>query len=521
MSLNKKLANVINLSGDVKADAFDALVDQSIDPETLNFATDVDSAGHMPDWKWSWNVTTLPYARESITMQAQNEVPIYKRGTYRLDNFTAFRTRGDATQTHKIFLKWLDQGGTQNLVDWVTYDSGSYSFVGVTDSGGTDSATRAQRLSWVVPASYAAPTLNTGTHTYNIGAVAGAYTFTGLRAGNNRPLGPFYRGNTYEFVLDSSTNGHPFYLSTDDGTSFVSGNYVGEYTSGVTNSRANNNQTMTFVVPSDAPSTLTYQCGIHAAMRGNITVKDLKVDSNGSGEQIIYLQHSQEGHSTPVPVKEVPNIQSQMCLTYDAAKNKFVPQDLGDYMNKTVSFVNRIKEEITDNSINETRMKTFMQEKNILDASETFVSGSLDSAKVEGIISGTKETLIDSDYIATRLGFTNAASSSLQTENNTTFVQDGVLTVSTGTARWYSPRAVTITKIRKHVATAPVGAALNMTLKKNGSSIQTFSIAAGGSTNVTSGLNLSVAEGDYLTVDITQIGSTTAGSDLNIVISYK
>ena len=278
---------------------------------------------------------------------------------------------------------------------------------------------------------------------------------------------------------------------------------------------------MTFVVPSDAPSTLTYQCGIHAAMRGNITVKDLKVDSNGSGEQIIYLQHSQEGHSTPVPVKEVPNIQSQMCLTYDAAKNKFVPQDLGDYMNKTVSFVNRIKEEITDNSINETRMKTFMQEKNILDASETFVSGSLDSAKVEGIISGTKETLIDSDYIATRLGFTNAASSSLQTENNTTFVQDGALTVSTGTARWYSPRAVTITKIRKHVTTAPTGAALNMTLKKNGSSIQTFSIAAGGSTNVTSGLNLSVAEGDYLTVDITQIGSTTAGSDLNIVISYK
>ena len=66
-----------------------------------------------------------------------------------------------------------------------------------------------------------------------------------------------------------------------------------------------------------------------------------------------------------------------------------------------------------------------------------------------------------------------------------------------------------------------MGAALNMTLKKNGSSIQTFSIAAGGSTNVTSGLNLSVAEGDYLTVDITQIGSTTAGSDLNIVISYK
>jgi hypothetical protein len=166
-------------------------------------------------------------------------------------------------------------------------------------------------------------------------------------------------------------------------------------------------------------------------------------------------------------------------------------------------------------------MKTFMQEKNILDASETFIVSALDSASVESIISGTKETLFYSDYIATRLGFTNAASSSLQTENNTTFVQDGVLTVATGTARWYSPRAVTITKIRKHVSVAPAGATLNMTLKKNGSSISTFNIADGSTTNVTNNLNLSVAEGDYLTIDITQIGSSTAGSDLNVVISYK
>ena len=93
--------------------------------------------------------------------------------------------------------------------------------------------------------------------------------------------------------------------------------------------------------------------------------------------------------------------------------------------------------------------------------------------------------------------------------------------MNTGTARWYSPRAVTITKIRTHVATSSAGAALNMTLKKNGTSIQTFSIAAGSTTDVTTGLNLSVAEGDYLTIDITQIGSSTAGSDLNVVISYK
>ena len=40
--------------------------------------------------------------QETITMLAQNEAPILKAGTYRLDNFTAFRTRDSATHTHKI-----------------------------------------------------------------------------------------------------------------------------------------------------------------------------------------------------------------------------------------------------------------------------------------------------------------------------------------------------------------------------------------------------------------------------------
>ena len=40
--------------------------------------------------------------QETITMLAQNEAPILKAETYRLDNFTACRTRNPATYTHKI-----------------------------------------------------------------------------------------------------------------------------------------------------------------------------------------------------------------------------------------------------------------------------------------------------------------------------------------------------------------------------------------------------------------------------------
>ena len=514
MSRNLLLATLVqDSSGDIAADRFDKLVDNTIEPETLNAAVDVDSAGHHPDWKWSWNPTTLPYGREKITMLAQNEVPIYKSGTYSLINFTAFRTRDSATQTHKMYLKWIDEPGLNNLVDWVTYDSGNFTFEGVTG----DSATRAQRLSWSVPSSYTIPSLNTSTTNYNLGAVSGAYVHTGTQVGQNAAI-QLRRGNTYNFVLDATTVGHPFYLSTDDGSGFITNTYVSEYLHGVTNSRGTNG-TVTFVVPDSAPSTMTYQCGVHSAMRGNITIKDLKTDSNGAGQDTIYFQHSQEGHATGAPVKEVPTIVGQMCLTFDAAKGKYVPQDMRDYMEKTTSFTQKIREEIKSQAIDSDKTLGLLRTKNILDNSNVFTASSgLDSAQVTSLV---ETSVVDSDYIATKLGFANAAAEKTQRENNTTFVQDGTLTINTGTARWYSPRAVTITKIRKHVATAPVGAALNMTLKKNGSSIQTFSIAAGGSTNVTSGLNLSVAEGDYLTVDITQIGSTTAGSDLNIVISYK
>ena len=277
-------------------------------------------------------------------------------------------------------------------------------------------------------------------------------------------------------------------------------------------------ESVTFVVPDSAPSTMTYQCGVHSAMRGNITIKDLKTDSNGSGQDTIYFQHTQEGHATPAPVKAVPTIVGQMCLTYDAAKTKYVPQDLREYMEKTASFTAKIREEIKAQSVDSSKTLGLLRTKNILNSSNVFTAAGLDSAKVTNLV---QTSVIDSDYVATKLGFTDAASSSVQKEQNTTLVQDGALTVITGTARWYSPRDVQITKIRSHVTVAPAGANLNLDLKKNGVSIQTFNITAGSTTSVNTGLTHNISEGDYLTVDITQIGSSTAGSNLNVVISYK
>jgi len=511
-SKSRFISALVTPTGDVKQENIDNLIDQTIEPETLNFAVDVRDAGHEADWKWSWNPTSLPYQREKITLQAQNEVPIYRRGTYQLDNFAAFNTNGQSSQIHKIQLKWIEEPGDANLVDWVTYDSGNFTFAGVADS-----AQRAQRLSWVVPETITLPTLQTSTTTYNVGHNSGQYQFTGIAVGNNINIGPLRRGNTYNFVVDAS--GHPFYLTTDDGANFAAGSYVGEYTSGVTNSRTDNG-TLTFVVPSDAPDTLYYQCGNHSSMQGTITIKDLSIETNGDGDYVAYFQHTQEGHFTPAPIKPVPTIAGQMCLTYDATKGRFVPQDLREYMEKTTTFVDRIKEEIERNSIDETRMKTFMQDKNILDAQERFAT--LDSAKVENIFQNTRGTVIDSNYINQRLGVTSATEQRVQTEAHTTLEQDGTLSVTTGTARWYAPRDIEITRIRPFVGIAPAGSALNLRVNKNGSSIHTLSVSAGQNTATsTVGTPIEISEGDYLTVDVTAVGSTTAGSDLKLIVRYK
>jgi len=87
-----------------------------------------------------------------------------------------------------------------------------------------------------------------------------------------------YRGLNYSFSLDAL--GHPLYITTDDGTGFVSGSYVGEYTTNVSGSRTDVG-TMLWTVDATAPDTLYYQCGNHGAMRGVIEVRDQGVAVGG------------------------------------------------------------------------------------------------------------------------------------------------------------------------------------------------------------------------------------------------
>jgi len=333
----------LNISGTVTAGAVASAnvpdVNLTIAPEVLEIQVDAPDAGQDIMWKWTWEQSTLPYARRTITNSAELNVPLYKEGTYVVNNFAAYDIHGSMTQTHSLYLKWVNSAGTDNLVSWAT-SAGPISDTHPDINGGN--ATDVQRITVNVPATITPPSLTNPSVAYTVtNTASGSYTFSGSAKGDNPNLGPFYRGGTY--TININATGHPFYFTTDNGTNFSAGTYFGEYTTGVTGSRTDSG-TITFTVPAGAPDTLYYQCGNHGVMRGEITVKDLAVETNINGNYVVYFQHTQEGHATPVELRPIPSLVNQMCIVYDAGSGKFVPQDLATYVENTPSFENKIRE---------------------------------------------------------------------------------------------------------------------------------------------------------------------------------
>ena len=314
-------------------------VNLTIAPEVLEINVDAPDVGQDTMWKWSWEQSTLPYARRTITNSNELNVPLYKEGTYTVNNFAAYDIHANMTQTHSLYLKWVDGAGTDNLISWAT-SSGPISDTHPDINGGN--ATDVQRISVSVPSTITPPTLTNPSVSYSVvNSGSGGYTFSGAAKGDNPNLGPFYRGGTY--TVNINATGHPFYFTTDNGANFSAGTYFGEYTTGVTGSRTDSG-TITFTVPAGAPDTLYYQCGNHSVMRGEISIKDLAVETNINGNYVVYFQHTQEGHKTPVELRPIPSLVNQMCLVYDSSTNRFVPQDLATYVENTPSFENKIRE---------------------------------------------------------------------------------------------------------------------------------------------------------------------------------
>jgi hypothetical protein len=483
----------------------------TIAPEVLTIQVAAPDAGDDTTWFWSWETSTLPYARTAITNSPQTSVPMYQQGIYTVNNFAGAVTYGNMTQTHGGKFKWIDGAGTQNLVSWAV-DNGNVSVTNANINGGV--ATTVKRTTVTVPSTVTPPTLvQPSGGTYNVSFVSsGFYTIAGDAEGNNKGIGPLYRGSTYTFNLAASLASHPFYLTTDNGTSFVSGQYVGEYTTGVTGSRNNGSTgqtTLTFTVPNNAPDTLYYQCGVHSMMRGTITVKSLAVETNINGNYVIYFQHSHEGHKTPVEIRPIPSLVNQMCVVYDASVNKFVPQDLATYVENTPSFKNKIRE---------------------VAGTATLVAGN------DVVVVPTIAIVEDASYLPlvnNRTGDISFAEdtqslyiwdgTAWKTKTNTvkkyiTLNQSGTVTVpTTGTARLYPPSSLTISNVYASLSTTS-SSTFTFQLLKNGSVVGTYNISASTNKMTTTAASISLLTTDYLTVNVT---AGAGASDLKIDLEYN
>ncbi len=448
----------------------DEIIDYSLEPnpETLVIAVDAPGVGQHPDWLWSWAPGVI-YSRLKISNLVQSSIPLYKGSIYTVYNFAAHELHGDMTQTHKLYLKWIEGAGTQNMPNWSV---STLNVTGITfpDVNGGN-PTEVQRLLISVPDNFVVPALTPPTVSYNVDVQSMAYYFTGSAMGSNPMLGPMRRGGTYTFNLSANVTGHPFYLTTDDGTNFAAGQFVGEYTDGVTGSR-NQSGTVVFTVPANAPDTLYYQCGNHSSMRGEITIKNLEVEVNEIGNYILYFQHTQEMHATPVEIRPIPVLPSQSFLVYNATSASFEPTDGAKYLDDTSQFKTKIEDLIVETTAD----------------------------KVTG------------------------AEVTVQIKNDVVYYanmhQPGTLQVIAGTSRWYAPFDLEISVIRVRLGTAADNT-VSLDLKKNGTTQKSITISASSTTASIANQTMSMNSGDYLTVDVTSIGTTQKGADLYVQIGYK
>ena len=108
-----------------------------------------------------------------------------------------------------------------------------------------------------------------------------------------------------------------------------------------------------------------------------------------------------------------------------------------------------------------------------------------------------------------------------------TFTMTGNLTTKVGAGRVYMEGPYRIESVRASVGTAPTTQPVIVDVNRNGTTVYTTqanrpSIAAGSNTAVGgAAANGVFASGDYMTVDVDQVGSGTVGAELVVTIRMR
>jgi hypothetical protein len=100
------------------------------------------------------------------------------------------------------------------------------------------------------------------------------------------------------------------------------------------------------------------------------------------------------------------------------------------------------------------------------------------------------------------------------------YSRTGTITLGDTGTKWYTSSNVTIISAIARVDTAPTGGNLSLSIKKNGTSNATLTILPNQTTSNYYTTPIFANAGDYFTIEVTSIGSTFAGEDLYVVVSY-
>jgi len=96
----------------------------------------------------------------------------------------------------------------------------------------------------------------------------------------------------------------------------------------------------------------------------------------------------------------------------------------------------------------------------------------------------------------------------------------GALEVDAGRSRFYADRDLMITRIRASVGTPAIGAAIVVDVLLDELVIASVEILDGENTGLLD-VNEIFAIGSFVTVDITQVGTTGSGQDLTVTITTE
>jgi len=123
------------------------------------------------------------------------------------------------------------------------------------------------------------------------------------------------------------------------------------------------------------------------------------------------------------------------------------------------------------------------------------------------------------------IGLDGGTTLQISAERDKVMTIPATLFVDTGTARWYPSWNVEIVSVYASVDEEPTGSNIEFDINKNGTSILNSALTIPDGTNtstvMTSFADNLVNNGDYVTIDVDQIGSNAAGAYAQIRIIYK